>query len=353
MTSPSSSRPGLWRWALVIAPVLLVLLIIAYVAGWLSPHRLTPDRFINQFQTNGGVHPGLRRNHAKGVCVAGYFQGNDQASVLSRAALFADVRTPVVGRFSLPGPNPLTPDGSTPVRAMALRFALANGQQWRTAMLNAPVFSVNTPQAFYQNLVAHAPDAHTGKPDKAKIAAFNAAHPEMAPFMAWAKATVPSASFATQNYGGLDAFYVTNARGQRHAVRWRFVPQAKATDPTGKPDANALDADLMQRLANGPLRWQLVFTVAQAGDPTAQAATAWPADRKQITAGTLVLTRASGQAEGPCRDINYDPTILPDGMSLTDDPLPPARSAAYADSFRRRTAEEAHLPGYPAAKETH
>ena len=46
----------------------------AYTGGWLSPHRLTPARFVDTFEQVGGVHPGFRRNHAKGVCVNGFFR---------------------------------------------------------------------------------------------------------------------------------------------------------------------------------------------------------------------------------------------------------------------------------------
>jgi catalase len=42
----------------------------AYTGGWFSPHRLTPARFIDTFEKVNGIHPGFRRNHAKGVCVS-------------------------------------------------------------------------------------------------------------------------------------------------------------------------------------------------------------------------------------------------------------------------------------------
>src|SRR6516162_5646439 len=37
-------------------------------------------------------------------------------------------------------------------------FGLRDGQQWRTAMINRPVFPFNTPQAFYDKLIASQPD---------------------------------------------------------------------------------------------------------------------------------------------------------------------------------------------------
>ena len=105
---------------------------LAYVAGWLTPARLTTPRIINTFEANAGRHPGYRRNHAKGICVAGHFDSNGSGVVLSSAQVFAPGRTPVVGRFAIPGGNPSAPDTSVPIRSMALMFQLHDGEQWRT-----------------------------------------------------------------------------------------------------------------------------------------------------------------------------------------------------------------------------
>jgi catalase len=320
-----------------------------YVGGWLAPHRLTPARFVNQLQADYGIHPGYRRNHAKGVCVTGYFQSNGQGAPYSVAQVFQAGRsTPVVGRFAIPGGNPYAPDSSTPVRSMALRFALANGQQWRTGMNSQPVFPVSTPRAFYEMLQAQQPDPVTGKPDPRKLAAFFAAHPETAEFRAWAKTAHPSGSFATDSYHSLDAFIFVGPEGRRQAVRWRMVPEATppplGTRSTPHP-ASYLDTDLRKRLAQGPLRWRLLVTLAEPADPIADAAREWPPDRPTLDVGTLIIERTEPQASGPCRDINYDPLVLPHGIEASNDPLLPARSAVYADSYLRRTSEEAHLPG--------
>jgi hypothetical protein len=49
----------------------------AWAAGWLLPGRLDQNRMIGTFERVNGLHPGFRRNHAKGVCLA---------SPMSRAA---------------------------------------------------------------------------------------------------------------------------------------------------------------------------------------------------------------------------------------------------------------------------
>lgn len=340
----------LGSWTLIAAVVALTLGAFGYVGGWLTPQRLTPEKLVDQLQHNAGTFAGYRRNHAKGVCVTGHFDSNGQAQAYSIAQVFAPgQRTPVVGRFAIPGSNPYAPDSSVPIRSMALRFTQANGQQWRTGMNSMPVFPVATPQAFFAQLQAQQPDPATGKPDPAKLAAFFAAHPETAAFRAWAKTAKPSASFATESYWNLDAFVFVDANGKRQPVRWRMAPEATdAGDAVKSGGADYLAADLAERLAHGPLRWRLQVTLANPGDPTNDATKAWPHDRRTIDAGTLVLERTEPQDSGPCRDINYDPLVLPAGIAASDDPLLPARSAAYADSYLRRTSEEAHLPGSAA-----
>lgn len=352
MTSNGSGRRGRmgrriggwWRYGIVAGVPLVILAGVGYAGGWLAPGRLTAQKLVDQLQANGGVHPGYRRNHAKGVCVTGHFMGNGALKPYSTAQVFASGSVPVVGRFALPGGNPYAPDGSVPIRSMALRFTQPNGQQWRTGMNSMPVFPVATPQAFYEQLQAQQPDPKTGKPDPAKLAAFFAAHPETAAFRAWAKDSKPSPSYAVDTYWGLNAFELVDAQGAHHAVRWRMVPEAAADGAPGQ-GADYLAADLAQRLAAGPLRWHLWMTFADPGDPTDDATRSWPAGRRDIDAGVLELTATEPQDSGPCRDVNYDPLVLPDGIRASGDPLLPARSAAYADSYLRRTSEEAHLPG--------
>ncbi|WP_354683014.1 catalase family peroxidase [Cupriavidus necator] len=315
----------------------------AYAAGWLTPQRLTAQTVIDQFQHNAGQHPGFRRNHAKGVCIAGYFDSNGAAASLSKAAVFAPGRTPVIGRLAIPGGNPTAPDGSVPIRSMALQFTQADGQQWRTGMNSTPMFAVRTPEQFYRQLKAAQPDPATGKPDPARMKAFLAANPAAQALQAWLKQHPPSSSYANGSYHSINAFYLVDTKGQRHAVRWTMRPEqpyAPLSD-VDKGVPSRLADELSQRLASGPLRWHLLLTLAAPGDPTDDATQAWPAGRRQVDAGTLVVERAHAQDDGACRDINFDPTILPAGIAPSADPLLAARSAAYALSHQRRTREVA------------
>ena len=350
MTSPFSSPHKRicvpCRLAAIGAVVALLGGGFAYAAGWLTPSRLTTRTIVAAFEENAGLHAGFRRNHAKGLCIEGYFDSNGRGTFLSKAGVFEPGRTPVIGRFAMPGGNPEAPDNSVPIRSMALLFALQNGQQWRTGMNSVPVFAVRTPKQFYEQLVATRPDPATGKSDPAKLKAFMAANPETQAFMAWVKGHPPSSSFANGTYYSINAFYFVNADGKRTAVRWSIQPElpyAPLTDAE-KGESAYLAEDLYNQLKLGSLRWHLLLTVAAAGDPTDDATKAWPTDRQQIDAGTLVIERAASQENGTCRDVNFDPTILPAGIEPSNDPLLAARSAAYALSYKRRTREEALNP---------
>jgi catalase len=69
--------PRAFAWlGLIGAVVALITGCFAWAGGWLSPGRLDQTRMIDAFETVNGVHPGFRRNHAKGLCLAGDFDSN-------------------------------------------------------------------------------------------------------------------------------------------------------------------------------------------------------------------------------------------------------------------------------------
>ena len=314
----------------------------AYVGGFLTPGSLTQARVIDGFETVNGIHPGFRRNHAKGVCVAGRFIGNGKGAALSKAAVFQPVTTPVTGRFAVAVGKPFVPDNETQVRSMALSFRTANGEEWRTGMNDIPVFPVRTAQGFYEQQLASAPDPATGKPDPARIQAFLAAHPETPPAIKLIRARPFSTGFANASYNSLDAFRLISAGGTSTPVRWSMVASdafVPATPATGAA-TNYLFDDLIARIASGPVQWHLVVTVGEAGDATNDATVPWPDSRTRIDVGTLTLDHVEAEGPGNCRDVNFDPLVLPSGIEPSDDPLLSARSAAYAASFTRRAGED-------------
>ena len=85
--------------------------------------------------------------------------------------------------------------------------------------------------------------------------------------------------------------------------------------------------------------WDLVITVAEPTDPVLDPSQPWPDNRRHVNAGSLIVTALSEQATGACRDINFDPTLVPDGIEISDDPILHARSGTYAKSFNLRQRE--------------
>lgn len=312
-----------------------------YARGWLTPDSLTPSRFADRFEQVAGKHEGFRRNHAKGLSSSGYFTSNGAGAEVSEAEVFRPGRIPLTGRFSLSGGLPHAADENSTVRGLGLLFTLPNGEQWRTAMVNIPVFLDSTPEGFYERMLEFKPVAGTGKPDPAKKAAFLAKHPETKAAMKIVEQHPPTSGFDNSTFHGLNAFGFTNSAGDTAAVRWTLVPE-QPVEPASKahpPGRDFLFDALIRRVADAPVRWRLVLTIGAPGDPTDDATKPWPADRRTIDVGTVTIDSVQTEESGNARDINFDPLVLPVGISALDDPLPRARSAVYARSFERRSGE--------------
>ena len=334
--------PVLGSLALIAVVIGLSAAIFAYTAGWFSPQRLTPDKLVAAFAPPTGAPLGHRRNHAKGICFTGVFEANGAGSELSRARVFERGQYPVLGRFNLATADPNAPDATVRVRGLGIQISTPDGQEWRSAMIDPPVFTVSTPQAFYELLRA----SHSKDPNALK--AFAAAHPEFAKFSDWAKNAPWTGSYAEERFNSLNSFVFVDGSGADHVVRWSLLPAAHpvavSPDEFAKRGSDFLEQEIAQRVAKEPQRWTMVVTVANPGDPTADPTEAWPVNRRSIEVGTLVAQHVQAERDGPCRDINFDPTVLPSGMRTSDDPFPAARSAAYAKSYDLRTAEAEDYP---------
>src|SRR6516165_6569069 len=335
-----SATGTLARFVLIGVALAAVAGTFLYLGGWFSPNELTPARFVDGFEEVNGVHPGFRRNHARGIGVSGHFDSNGKGAQWSKAVVFQPGRVEVIGRFSLGGGNPYVADKPDAVRGLGLQFSLPDGELWRTAMINLPVFPLPTPEAFYEQLIASKPDPNTGKPDPANLKAFRASHPETVEALKVIEGEPPSSGFGNSTFYGLNAFHFTNAAGDAIPVRWLLRPrpfEPASTAPAPQDKKYLFDA-LIAQIHHQPLRWHLIVIVGQPGDPTDDATLAWPAGREEVDAGTVTLDRIESDDTSEARDINFDPLVLPVGIAPSDDPLLSARSAVYSQSFTRRAS---------------
>ena len=200
MAQPSQSPARSMFGSLVLIAVIIAggAAAFAYTAGWFSPERLTPGRLVAALAPPTGPALGRRRNHTKGICFTGVFEANGAGSELSRAQVFARAQYPVLGRFNLATADPNAPDATVRVRGLGISIATPDGQDWRSAMIDAPVFPVSTPQGFYELLLASA------SKDPNAMKNFVAAHPEFAPFGDWAKNAPWTDSYAEDRFNSLN-----------------------------------------------------------------------------------------------------------------------------------------------------
>ncbi len=332
--------PKLLSYLFLILAVAGLAGLFLYAGGVVGRGELTAQQFVD-LQQGASPHAGFRRAHARGFCVTGEFRSTGALAPYSRARVFQPGVTPLIGRFSIGGNNPTAPDLSSPVRSLALSFSGRPDQHWRIAMNTPPVMAVATPEAFFDQLKALAPDPATGARDPARIQAFFQQHPESQAFRDWSANYRPSGSLASETYHSINAFYLENG-GERQAVRWAAVPRVQVeTNPFADTPAqnDALRLELAQRLEDGPVIFDWQFSFATGDDDENDPTVPWPGSREQKRAGELVISAMA--PDSACDELRFDPLILPRGVIATADPILRARSSAYAESFRRRARETA------------
>ena len=149
------------------------------------------------------------------------------------------------------------------------------------------------------------------------------------------------ASYAQSLYHAIHAFRFIAADGTSCFGRYRWVPEAGEAylnpDQSAKLDPNFLQAELKSRVAKGPASFRLMLQIGDPTDPTNDATVIWPAERRQVELGRLQIETVSPTSAADERQLIFDPLKVTDGIEVTDDPIPAARSAAYTFSYEWRT----------------
>jgi catalase len=312
----------------------------AWPAAASQQNEVTAEEVVTALEGAYGVHPGERRNHTKGTCALGTFVGKAEAAVYSRSSLFSGQPLPVVARFSLAGGDPEASDAERSPRGMALEFRLPNGGLQHMTMINTPMFFAAVPRTFLDKMRALKPDPATGKPDPETFKAFLDSHPDNRGQAEFLADNNPPASYADSAYYGIHTFKFINRDDKVTLVRWRFVPQ-DGEKPLSDAELTSMPRDfleqaLINRTRQGSVRWDMLLTIGEPGDPQDDPTILWPKDRKELKVGTLTISSAMAQPGAGCEKINFDPLVMADGIAATNDPVLLFRSPSYALSFTKR-----------------
>ena len=286
-----------------------------------------------------GTHPGYRAVHAKGIVCEGTFTPAAAAASLSRAAHFQRDSVPVTVRFSNFAGVPTIPDGdpNASPRGLGIKFHLPGGVDSDIVAHSYNGFPVGTAEEFLGFLQALAASGPT-VPKPTPIEAFLGTRPRALAFATTPKPT--PVSFVTESYYGVNALRFINWEGASQYARYQIHPaesEAHLSDAeAAQRPMNFLFDELQQRLTHGPAELRLVAQLAGAGDRIDDGSVSWPDDRPQLELGSIRVIKQVQNSEAVQRRLIFDPVRLVDGIELSNDPLPSARSAIYSISYKRR-----------------
>jgi catalase len=289
---------------------------------------------------DGGVHPGFRPAHAKGVLLTGTFTPAPEAETLTRAPHLQRPSTPVTVRFSNFAGVPIVadndPQGAGP-RGFAVRFHLAEHVHTDIVGHSVDSFPARTAEGlldFFNALIATDPAG----PHPNAVEQFLAGHPAALAFVQILK-PIPT-SFAKESFFAVSAFKFTNAAGASRCGRYRIVPAAGneyLSDADAAAQApNFLFDELTARIAREPIKFQIVVQLAEPGDVTDDATVRWPAERPLLPFGELALNAVAADNAKAQQHIIFDPIPRVDGIEASGDPLFEPRANIYLMAGQRR-----------------
>lgn len=290
----------------------------------------------------GGIHPGFRPVHAKGILLTGVFTPSSEAASLTRAPHIKRNSTPVTVRFSDSAGIPAVPDndpqGAGP-RGCAIRFHLAEHVHTDIIAHSVDSFPARTAEGlleFFKALIATDPAG----PHPNAIERFLGAHPAALTFVQTPK-PIPT-SFAKESFFAVSAFKFTNADGVSRYGRYRVLPAAgneyldDAEAAAQSP--NFLFDEIKERVVKEPIRFGIAVQLAEDDDTTDDATVRWPEDRPQLAFGVISLQEITPNNASEQQHIIFDPVPRVDGIEASADPLFEPRANIYLMSGRRRRA---------------
>lgn len=297
------------------------------------------EQLVNTMTELAGEHPGIRKNHAKGVVAEGYFTPSPTAKSISNALHLVGSPSPIIVRYSNATGVPHIGDhnpGSFP-KGMAIRFDLGDEGYTDLVCISVNGFPAATPEDFLGLLRAVA-ETSPNSPSPSPIALFLDNHPAAKAFIETPK--LPPKSFATQPFYGVNAFKFINDAGVERYGRYFIEPTlgtAFLTEEEQKGlSEDYLMAELPIQLSNANIEYKIFVQLSEDGDAIDDPTIIWPDSREKVELGTVTLTGMVKDAMTFEKDNMFNPLALPEGIEPSDDPILLSRPSAYAVSFGRR-----------------
>jgi catalase len=293
-------------------------------------------------KVDGGIHPGFRPAHAKGILLSGVFAPSSEAASLTRAPHIHRLSTPVTVRFSdfagVPTVADNDPQNASP-RGCAIRFHLAEHTHTDIVGHSIDAFPVRTAEEFLDFLNALIATDSAG-PHPNAIEQFLGAHPAALAFVQAPK-PIPT-SFGRESFFAVSACKFTNSDGWARYGRYQVLPVAGNEyldeKSAAEQTSNFLFDEIKQRVAKGMIKFRIVVQLPEDGDIVDDATVRWPEGRRKIAFGELSLSAIAPNNDSEQQQIIFDPIPRVDGIDASSDPLFAARANIYLMSGRRRRA---------------
>ncbi len=292
------------------------------------------ERLVEAISSEFGITPGYRAAHAKGMCFDAVFTATPMAARLCVAPHLQGEPVPAVVRFSNASSSPRAADAAQEVGGMAVKFLLPDGRETDIVAITLPVFFVREPEDFIE--FTHA------RTSNLRVLGYALRHRESLPALLYAgrRRGRLMASRWEAAYFGIHAFRWLGPEGSATYVRYELNPEAGVREvPRGEArgkDRDFLNQELVARLGQGPVAFELCAQLAEAGDPTDDPTRRWPAERRRVRVGRLEIRSVSSDQQAGCERRAFDPTRVIDGIECSDDRILAARREAYSVSIERR-----------------
>jgi len=299
------------------------------------------DQLVEAVHKNaGGVFAGFRAAHAFGRIYSGTFKSTAIAKTLCRAAHFQGVPVPATARLSGVSGDPSQKPGN--VVALATKFYLPNGTITDLIGITLPAFFAATPEEFFGFESARALDPVTGEPNKTKLLAYLASHPNAARVVQVLQTQLAPKSLAQASFSALHTFRFANAAGETRWARYHGEPEGgvagQLVEELTKLPHDHLFTEFEGRLQRGPVAFALELELGEEGDPVDDPSAVWPEGRERVTVGRLEINRPITLEELGDPEMMHDPTQVTDGIEVSpDDQIIALRRGAYLLSLAERS----------------